>query len=99
MTYEEAVAEIAKSLGLSVTLVDRIYKAYWKAIREHISSLPLKEDLTDEEFLSYKANVNVPSLGKFHVTLDEYKKAKSIYRKYKEYKLKQESQYVENKES
>ena len=47
--YEEACATAAKKLGLPEVLVRRTYQAHWKAIREHIINLPLKEDLTDEE--------------------------------------------------
>lgn len=82
MTYDEIVVEVAKDLGLSKTLVDRTYKSYWKVIREHIKSLPLKENLTDEEFLKLQPNVNIPSIGKLYVTLDRYRnmKKKEKYR-------------------
>lgn len=82
MTYDEIVVKVAKDLGLSKTLVDRTYKSYWKVIREHIKSLPLKENLTDEEFLKLQPNVNIPSIGKLYVTLDRYRnmKKKEKYR-------------------
>ena len=48
MTYKEIIAEVAKELNLSETFVNKVYRAYWKAVRNHITSLPLKEDLTDE---------------------------------------------------
>lgn len=79
MTYDEIVSEVAGSTGLSKKMVDKIYKLYWKSVREYIKSLPLKEDLTDEEFMKLKPNVNIPSLGKFYVTLDRYKKLKERY--------------------
>lgn len=79
MTYDEIVSEVAGSTGLSKKMVDKIYKLYWKSIREYIKSLPLKEDLTDEEFMKLKPNVNIPSLGKFYVSLDRYKKLKERY--------------------
>lgn len=79
MTYDEIVSEVANSTGLSKRMVDKIYKLYWKSVREYIKSLPLKEDLTDEEFMKLKPNVNIPSLGKFYVSLDRYKKLKERY--------------------
>lgn len=79
MTYDEIVSEVASSTGLSKRMVDKIYKLYWKSVREYIKSLPLKEDLTDEEFMKLKPNVNIPSLGKFYVSLDRYKKLKERY--------------------
>lgn len=81
MTYEEIISRVSDSTGLSQRLVHRTYKAYWRAIREYIVSLPLKEDLTDEEFLSLKPNVNIPSIGKLYVTLDRYHKLKKQYKK------------------
>lgn len=73
MSYEEMVSRVAASTGLSKKLVDRAYKSYWRVVREHITSLPLKSDLTDEEFLKLKVNVNIPSLGKLYVSLNKYK--------------------------
>lgn len=69
-------------------MVDRTYKAYWKMVREHISNLPLKEDLTDMQFQKLQPNVNIPSLGKLCVTLDRYKGVKKKYKRIKEYKEK-----------
>lgn len=94
MTYEEIIAQVSKSTGLSRTLIDKTYKAYWKAVREHITSLPLKEELTDEEFLSLRPNVNIPSIGKLYVTLDRYhnlKKQFKLYYKNKGNKYKKDS--------
>ena len=72
MEYKEIIAKVAQDNQLSAVFVDKVYKTYWKAIREYIISLPLKEDLTDEEFLKLRPNVNIPSLGKLNVTLDRY---------------------------
>ena len=76
MTYNEIIAEVASNTGLSKNFVNKVYRAYWKAIRDHIIALPLKEDLTDEEFQKLRPNVNIPSLGKFNVTLDRYHRLK-----------------------
>lgn len=79
MTYDEIIATVATRIGLPKKFVDRVYKSYWRAIREHISSLPLKEDLTDEEFMQLQPNVNIPSIGKLYVTLDRYRGKKKQY--------------------
>lgn len=79
MTYNEIVAQVADSTGLSKKMVDRIYKLYWKSVREYIKSRTLKEDLTEEEFIKLKPNVNVPSLGKFYVDFNKYKRLKEQY--------------------
>lgn len=73
MEYNEIIAVVSDKLGLSKDMVDKVYKSYWRSVKEYISSLPLKEDLSDEEFLSLQPNVNIPSIGKLYVTLDRYK--------------------------
>ena len=73
MTYEEIISRVSTETGLPSRLVDKTYKSYWRAIREHIKSLPLKKELTDEEFMQIRPNINLPSLGKLNVTLDRYR--------------------------
>lgn len=87
MTYEEIIAQVAADTNLPKVFVDRTYRAYWKAVRQHITALPLKEDLTDEEFLKLQPNVNIPSIGKLHVTLKRYQGMKEYFRRhFKNYK-------------
>lgn len=76
MTYKEIINEVSGELGLPKGFVDSVYKSFWKAVREHIVSLPLKEELTEEEFMKLQPNVNIPSIGKLYVTSDRYKKVK-----------------------
>lgn len=76
MTYGEIVARVSERTGLPERLVDRTYRAYWRAVRRHIAGLPLKEDLTDAEFLRLRPNVNIPSIGKLTVTLDRYRRVR-----------------------
>ena len=79
MTYNEIIGEVSIRLGIPEGVVSKTYKAYWKAVREHIESLPLKEDLTDEEFQKLQPNVNIPSIGKLNVTLERYKRKKKSF--------------------
>lgn len=83
MTYEEIVAEVSDYTGISKQIVDRTYKAYWRAVREHITSLELKKDLTDEEFERIRPNVNIPSIGKLYITLGRYHRLKKKGEYYK----------------
>ena len=80
MTYKEIIREVSHDTKLPVKFVDRVYRAYWKAVREHICSLPLKEELTDVEFLKLKPNVNIPSIGKLYLTLERYRRMKHMYK-------------------
>lgn len=96
MMYEDACRLVAKGLGLPETLVKKAYRAYWKAVREHIKSLPLKNDLTDEEFSKLKPNVNIPSIGKLYVTLDRYKRMKKNFKILEELKEKKNATHKED---
>ena len=85
MTYDEIISKVAHDLQLPREFTDRVYRGYWKAIREYIVNLPLKEDLTDEEFLKLRPNINIPSIGKLYITLDRYKRMKKMYKIKTEY--------------
>ena len=78
MTYNEIISQVSIDTGLPKAFVNKVYKSYWKSVREHIVSLPLKEDLSDEEFNSLQPNVNIPSIGKLYVTLDRYQRIKKV---------------------
>ncbi len=79
MQYNEIVGKVAEETGLSRKMVNSIYKAYWRSVMEHITSLPLKEDLSEEEFSRLHPNVNIPSLGKLYVTYDRYTRLRKHY--------------------
>lgn len=80
MTLDEMISKVAREQNLPVRTVEKIYKSYWKAVREYICSLPLKEDLSDDEFMQLQPNINIPSIGKLHVTLDRYRNMKKMYK-------------------
>ena len=86
MIYKEIISQVAEETGLSKHLVDRTYRAYWKAIRSYIKALPLNKELSDEEFLKQKPNINIPSIGKLYVTLDKYQRMKRQYAYYQNLK-------------
>lgn len=79
MELEQAFAKVSMETGIPEELVRRIYRAYWRKVREYVSSLPLKEELTDVEFGRLRPNVNIPSIGKLHVTLERYRTMKRIH--------------------
>ena len=86
MSLNEIIKKVSEQTGIPREIVDRTYRAYWRVIRKHITSLPLKEDLTDEEFMRLQPNINIPSIGKLYVTLDRYQRMKKAFNKYKELK-------------
>lgn len=70
MSYPDIVGKVSRELNLPMEVVDKTYKAYWLFIKNHIQSLPLKENLNEEDFAKLRTNFNIPSLGKLCVTWD-----------------------------
>ena len=68
--------QLAEEMHIPVEVVEYAYKTYWKFIRKTIQELPLKEDLSEEEFAKLKTNFNIVSLGKLSCTYDRYLKKK-----------------------
>lgn len=66
----ELCAKAAAELNLPPNYVWEVYKNYWRAVRAHISGLPLKGNISKEDFSKLKTSVNIPSLGKFYIEWD-----------------------------
>lgn len=80
MINKDIYLDVSKTLGVPPDVVEKAYKAYWLYIKTTIQALPLKEDLTEEEFSKLRTNFNIPSLGKLNCTLDKYKGAKKRFK-------------------
>jgi hypothetical protein len=80
MNYNEAVAKVAKELNLPSRVVDKTYKSYWRFIRDTIQELPLKDNITEEDFKKLRTNFNIPSLGKLSCTYDRMVRVKERYK-------------------
>ena len=70
MNYPDIIGKVSEELDLPKEVVDKTYKAFWLFINQSIQSLPLKDNLNEEEFAKLKTNFNVPSLGKLTCTYD-----------------------------
>lgn len=70
MIYSEAIKQVSIELGLPPQVVKEAYESYWTFIRNNIEALPLKEDLSKEEFDKLRTNFNIPSIGKLSCTYD-----------------------------
>lgn len=70
MIYSEAIKQVSIELGLPPQVVKEAYESYWTFIRNNIKALPLKADLSKEEFDKLRTNFNVPSIGKLSCTYD-----------------------------
>jgi hypothetical protein len=86
MSYQNIVTKVAEELGLPESLVNETYKSFWRYVRETIKELPLKEDLSQEEFDKLQTNFNIPSIGKLTCTWNRYNGVKRQFEKFKELK-------------
>ena len=64
MNYKDTIDYVANKLELPQEVVKEAYESYWKFIRQIISELPLKDELSEEEFNRLRTNFNIPSIGK-----------------------------------
>ena len=87
MTIKELCTKVALELNLPPKYVWEVYKSYWKAIRLYLSELPLKEDISEEEFSKLKTSINIPSLGKFYVDFGLVDGKKKKYERYNNNKI------------
>ena len=70
MNYPDIISKVSQEMGLPPEVVDTAYKSYWKFIKQTIQSLPLKDDISEEDFTKLRTNFNIPSLGKLTCTFD-----------------------------
>ena len=47
MDYNSLVTQVSKELNLPFRVVDKVYRSYWKSIRDTIQGLPLKDDIPE----------------------------------------------------
>lgn len=86
MKYLDVSDAVAKELNLPKEVVELAYKSYWEFIRKTIQELPLKEDISEEEFSKLRTNFNIPSLGKLVCTFDRMVGVKNRYKYIKKIK-------------
>ena len=70
MNYPDIIGKVSQEMDIPLEVVDTAYKSYWKFIKQTIQSLPLKDEISEEEFAKLRTNFNIPSLGKLTCTFD-----------------------------
>ena len=70
MNYPDIIGKVSQEMDIPLEVVYTAYKSYWKFIKQTIQSLPLKDDISEEDFTKLRTNFNVPSLGKLTCTYD-----------------------------
>lgn len=81
LEWNKIYRKVALELGLDDKDVKKAYNLYWEYFRTKVEELPLKDDLSEEEFSNLKTSFNVPSLGKFYCTYDRYLRIKNKLKK------------------
>ena len=72
MRFKDIINKVSEELDLPKDLIENTYKAYWNFIKDTIEELPLKTELTQQEYGNLKTNINITSLGKLHCTYNRY---------------------------
>lgn len=85
MTYEEIIKKVSQQLNIPEDVVKYVYKAYWGIIKNKIETLPLKDNLTEEDFKQLKTFFNLPQLGKLTCTYQRYSGIKQKYKRLTNY--------------
>ena len=70
MNYPNIISKVSQEMDIPPEVVGSAYKSYWKFIKQTIQSLPLKDDISEEDFTKLRTNFNIPSLGKLTCTFD-----------------------------
>ena len=79
MTYADILNVVSNEVNIPKEVVDKAYKSYWEFIKNTIQSLPLKEDINEEEFCKLRTNFNIPSIGKLSCTYDRMVRVKQRF--------------------
>ena len=64
MSYQEILKRVSEELNLPLEVVKEAYESYWLFIRQSITDLPLREDLSEEDFNKLRSNFNLLALMK-----------------------------------
>lgn len=73
------IEQLSKELNISKKIILNTYKGYWLFIKNQIESLPLKDNINEEDFSNLKVSFNIPKLGKFYITYKDYLGIKKKY--------------------
>lgn len=78
MHNQEIINQVAKEFNIPPREVYKIWTAYWRFIKDSIQQLPLKENITEEDFNKLQTSINLSSIG--HLTCS-YRRMVNIKKK------------------
>lgn len=73
LVSKDLIARIAEEADLSVEVVEKVYKAYWRYLRTQIEKIDFSEDKP------HKYSFNIPSIGKLYTDENKVKLQKKVY--------------------
>ncbi len=76
MTLNKIYEEVADEMGIDVEVVKSAYLSQWQFIKNTIEALPIKDNITEEEFNKLRTNFNIPSLGKLYTNYEKIQRAR-----------------------
>lgn len=88
LIMNDIIKKVSEELNIPKEVVEKAYRAYWFSIRNAIESLPLNEDIKEEDFKKLKVSFNIPSLGKLYCSYDKIVRAHEIYKRLNRSKIK-----------
>ena len=71
---DKVFKEVADSLGFDEGVVKDVFMITWEFIKSKTEELPLKSEMTEDEFNKLKASFSLPKLGKFGCDYQSYLK-------------------------
>lgn len=74
--------QVAQEYNYSPQEIKTLWVEYWKFIKNHLQSLPLKNNLSEEDFNNLRVNINIPSLGHFTCSYDRIQNIKKKNERY-----------------
>lgn len=74
--YNQIIKDVAKEVNLPEEVVNEAYKSFWLFVKTKIEELPVKKDISNDEFDKLSTSFNLPSLGKLACTRDKFEKLK-----------------------
>lgn len=84
-TLQDIIKGVSKEIDIPDDVVEIAYREYWNWVKDTLESVPVTQEMSEEEFNKMQSSINIPSLGKFYTS---YSRAQYLNNKYKEYEEK-----------
>lgn len=89
MQLDEIIHKVSEELNIPYEVCHKAYMSAWKFIYSKVQEHELSENVSLEEFKTYRPNINIRGIGKFYITPESFERKNKkfeIIRKYKKEK-------------